>query len=100
MLEPQGDGRTRRAHLEHAARFSAPGAAEALAGPALPEEFADLWMGFVELGVSRPMPKGVPQRFSYAELDAWARLTGRSLSPTEVAILRELDALWLAPAKD
>lgn len=36
---------------------------------------------------------------SYTELDAWARLTGRTPQPWEVEWLCELDAIWLGPAR-
>lgn len=100
MMAPQPDGRTRRAHLQEAAKHHAKGAAEALAGPELPESCAHVWTWFCELAVSRPAPAApgqLPPRFTYAELDAWARLSGARPRPWEIALLRELDALWVSP---
>lgn len=37
---------------------------------------------------------------SFSELEAWARLTHRSLTPSEFITLRRLSMEWLAQAED
>lgn len=75
-----------------------PRAAEAeLKGPELPEAAAHVWGWFIELCASRQHGAYAVQSLTYAEIEAWSRLTGRALRPFEVAWLRTLDALWLAP---
>ena len=72
----------------------------ALEGPGLPEEIAYLWEWFRELDGARGSNGFGPMPVSYAELDAWARLTGRHTLPWEVRWLMLLDRIATsAPAK-
>lgn len=59
--------------------------------PPLPPETEHLWSWFITLHPSRP-----PDRpLSFPEIDAWARLTGETPAPWEVAALRAVDRAWL-----
>jgi len=89
------DGLTYRQHCE-AAAFLSPRARQELHGPALPAACAYVWTWFCELHAARGYHQAGPNPISYAELDAWARLTGRRLTPWEVAALRTLDQAWMA----
>jgi len=90
LSQPQNDGHSLREHLEVAARQN-DSIAEKLIGPDLPELFADLWEGFIELDRARGHG---PSPLSYSDIESWARLTGRRLSTLELALLIELDRLW------
>ena len=52
------------------------------------------WFG--ELAAARPSSGFGASPISYAEIRAWAELTGRRPLPLEVALLRRLDACFLA----
>mgnify|MGYP001627226070 CR=1 FL=1 len=68
----------------------------ALDVPPLPEEAEHIWAWFQELNLARTGSGFGPNPLSHAEIDAWARLTGRAPSPAEVQALRALDVCWLA----
>lgn len=95
MAEPQEDGQPKRAHLEVAARLSPVARAE-LVGPKLPEAAVHVWEWFLELNAARSAGEFGVAAITFAELEAWARLTGRDLRPHEVTWLRAIDRLWLA----
>jgi len=80
-----------REHLEAAARQGGP--RDGLDGPELPELFADLWVGFTELDRARGQSGFGPEPLAYSDIEAWARLTDRRLSPQDVALIVELDRL-------
>lgn len=86
-LERPVQGEPRRKHLQVAARRGVAAAAAALAGPELPEHVAYLWDWYLELNAAR-----APGHLTYVDIDAWARLTGRTPDPDEVRGLLELDA--------
>jgi hypothetical protein len=89
LAQPQGDGHTLREHYEAAARQD-PAHAQQLEGPDLPELYAWAWRAFLELDRTRgPGPAPI----AYADMEAWARLTGCKLSPEDVALIVELDQL-------
>jgi len=88
------DGHTYREHCERAAFLSAR-AREELQGPELPPGCGYVWTWFCELHAARGGNGYGPNPISYAEIEAWARLTGRHLTPWEVAALRVLDQVWM-----
>lgn len=99
------DGTPLRAHLENAARHSPALRRKLDAGPELPAECLYVWTWFCELNETRGMRAGpgglvLPQPLSFAELDAWARLTRRQLRAGETELLRAIDRIWLAPPED
>jgi hypothetical protein len=94
LAQPQGDGHSLRVHLEAAARQN--GQEPGLAGPELPDLYADLWEGFLELDRARGHGSFGPEPLAYADIESWARLTRRRLSPQDVALIVELDRLGFA----
>lgn len=89
-----------REHLEAAAKKGDRAAAARLRPPELPELFADLWGGFLELDRARGQSGFGPEPLAYSDIEAWARLTGRALSPQDVALIVELDRLGFAVRAD
>jgi hypothetical protein len=56
----------------------------------MPYGLLHVWGWFLELSATRPRGMGfVP--ISYAEIDAWARRTGRDPLPYEVQLIRRVD---------
>lgn len=64
--------------------------------PDLPENGAYLWEWFCELSSGRGNNGFGPLPLSWADMDAWARLTGNCPEPWETAILRSMDGVFLA----
>lgn len=93
------DNHSYREHCEAAARYGNPVAKAELQGPELPASLTYLWGWFLELHETRSGNGFGPNPFTYAEIDAWARLTGRALAPWEVGGLRALDRAWLVEPK-
>lgn len=93
-------GGTNRQHLEVKAKHSAI-ARKQLEDPEFPLGCAHVWIWFAELNEVRGGTAGtsgwIPSPIGFAEIDAWARLTQRQLSPSEIALLRSIDRIWLAP---
>lgn len=87
---PQADGYSLRQHYEAAARQGNPEAGRQLEGPELPYLHAELWGWFLELDRARGQG---PAALAYESIEAWARLTGRRLSPDDVALIVDLDRL-------
>lgn len=54
--------------------------------PAMPEHAAYLWGWYLEV-------RG-PGVLTFAEIDAWARLTGRPVTGEEALVLRSLDNIY------
>lgn len=95
MAQRQPDGHTLRHHLEAARAAGSGTAAGELAGPPAPRALY-LWHWFGELHAARRAGGFGPEPIAYADLDAWARLSGRYPRPWEVRWLMDLDAVWLA----
>ena len=60
-----------------------------------PEIFTDLWYWFLELNSGRTSNGFGANAISYSEIKAWSELTGRSLEPYQVSILKQLDRIVL-----
>ena len=67
-----------------------------LDGPGCARELLYLLEWFGELSAARGAGVAGPNPISFAEIAAWARLTGADPSPAEVQILRRIDAAFLA----
>lgn len=76
--------------------------AEAQTGVEIPElhqervpiEVAHIWEWFKDLHAARAASFG-PSPISYADIEAWARLTGRAPTRWEVSCIKRLDVCFL-----
>jgi hypothetical protein len=93
-------GGTNRQHLQVKAKHSEI-ARKQLEDPEIPPGCAHVWIWFSELNEVRGGAAGtsgwIPSPISFFEIESWARLTERQLSPSEIAMLRSIDRVWLAP---
>ena len=93
------DGSTERAHCEASARGKGKGAEESrarLVPPPLPEPLTYLFVWWTELHAARGQSMHGIAPLTYADLDAWARMTGRDPEPFETDLLLRLDATFRA----
>lgn len=67
-----------------------------LDGPACPPGFGYLLEWFGELSAARTSGAFGANPITFAEINAWAQLTGNEPTPTEVQIMRRLDVAVLA----
>lgn len=95
LAKPSGQGQTVGEHLEGLRRRTGRTPRELIPPPCPPAAIA-LWNDFLELDRARGSNGAGPNPIRYAEMDAWARLTGRTPSPREVRLYVELDRLVLA----
>lgn len=58
-----------------------------------------LWHWFADLSRTRTYHAAGPHPISYAEIEAYARLMQWPLEPRHVALIRELDAVWIDRAR-
>ncbi|MFO1104604.1 MAG: hypothetical protein U1E34_00775 [Amaricoccus sp.] len=63
--------------------------------PAIPEAGGPLWSAFLDLDATRGFHAAGPQPITFAEIEAWGRLTRTPLEPHHVAILRAMDVALL-----
>lgn len=66
----------------------------------MPAAAEHLWQWFVELDAARSSNGFGGNPIGFGEVEAWARLTGRSPRPWEVTALRRMDALRLELAAE
>lgn len=59
---------------------------------AVPEAGRLLWSAFHELDATRGYGESGPHPITFAEIDAWCRLTRTPLAPHHVAIVRAMDS--------
>lgn len=92
---PGEDGLSERDHLRQVARSL--GQDPDSVGPKTPPpvELGYVFAMFVELSAARGSTGFGPETLSFVEIDAWSRLTGTSLEPWEVRLIRDLDHVWL-----
>lgn len=67
-----------------------------LDGPSCPDELAYLWDWYCELAAARGSNGWGLNPICYAEIAAWAALTGRDPSPFEVGCIARLDRAELS----
>jgi len=67
---------------------------------AIPVELAYLFAWFTELSAARGSGGFGANPISYAEIDAWARLTGTAPTPFEISVIRLLDGALLRNLSD
>lgn len=61
----------------------------------MPELFCELWSWFLELHETRTSNRFGPNAISYSEIKAWSELTGRSILPHQVTLIKKLDRVVL-----
>jgi len=65
----------------------------------LPGSLAHLMDWYLDLRASHAPGPGGPSALTYAELDAWARLTRQEPTPWEIETLRAIDVAFFGVAK-
>ncbi|MEQ8292695.1 MAG: hypothetical protein RIA08_10855 [Roseovarius sp.] len=64
----------------------------------LPEGAAVLWNAFTALSHARTLGPVGPNPIQHSEIEAWARLMRMPLESRHVAILAEMDRIWMRDA--
>lgn len=64
--------------------------------PKLPDGCEQLWADFVSLHDCRGSTGFGPMRVTFADLDAWQRVTGNKLQAWEIDAIRRADNAYLA----
>ena len=99
MNTRQKDGATLRAHLTQAAKAGSKRAQEELAKAVVsPGPLGYLWSLFLELHNHRGSGGMGPSPITWPDLDAWQRLTRRTLAPWEFDLLGALDNVFFETA--
>lgn len=88
-MTPKGSKQTLRASLEHVAKQlkRKPRQLELLTAIDLPETTGYVWWWYQELFNGG--------KLTWQEIDAWSRLTRRTLLPWEVSTIRSIDTTYL-----
>jgi hypothetical protein len=95
-LAQKTEGMTLREHLEMAWKASGAMPARLADAPSLPMECREVWQSFLALRSSCPSSGFGPGRISFAEMDAYQRMTGDALAPWEVQAIRAADSAYMA----
>lgn len=91
-------GHAQRAHLRSlVARGKQP--ASVLRGPTCPESLRYLYGWARELHGRSGVTQFGLAPLTYGTIESWSRLTGRTVSPTEVIALMQLDGAMLFPGE-
>jgi hypothetical protein len=90
----QPDGATKRDHLESVERQTGKRPA-ALDGPELPAWGRHIFAAWIDLHAGRGGNGMGPNPIAWADLAAWAALTGTEPSPFEVRTIMAIDRAWL-----
>lgn len=69
--------------------------AEIESAPLPPAAIEHLWLWWHELHAGRRSNGWTPERLSWPDIEAWARLTGARPRPAEVRVLMQIDVEWL-----
>jgi hypothetical protein len=92
------ESRATRAALVHGDGSQQHEAALALLdGPAIPDSLGYVWQWFNDLDRVRAYTMSGPEPLNHTEIDAWARLTGRTPDALEVDALLMLDRVARSP---
>jgi len=89
---------TERDHLEQVAKQLGKQVEEieqANADAIFPDAASHIWSTFIELHDGRTYGMSGPNPISYDIIKAWCDLSGISLSPWEVELVKALDSIWL-----
>lgn len=95
LSAPQEDGKPLIEHLRAVERQTGRVHSMILTAPDLPEGLQSLWAHFLALHESRGSTGWGPARISFADIDAFQRVTMTPLSPWEVGCIRSLDSMWV-----
>lgn len=102
-ISPGADGTTLRDHIEQVCKQTGKTPEElglvedeADDAPEVPEGGEYLWIWFQELSAGRGNNGFGPTAISWADIEAWARLTAIELTPCETLTLRSMDAAFLS----
>lgn len=63
----------------------------------MPQIVEHIWRWFWSLSAKR---HSGPESISFAEIDAWALLTGETPNPNEVQMLMSMDSAWMNAMND
>lgn len=61
----------------------------------IPDALGHVWGWFTELSHARTAGFSGANPISFLEIEAWSRVTGTKLKPSEVFLLRQLDDVFL-----
>ena len=61
----------------------------------VPEAGRLYWRMFGELSAGRTYGMNGPNPLTWADIDAWARLSGWPVKSHQIAVLRAMDAVWI-----
>lgn len=92
------DGVPLRAHLEHLERVTGEEDPE-LRIPPFPEPIRRLWNKFLSLHEGRTYGINGVNPISYADIDAWMRVTNSCLDQWEVEAIFKIDKAWLRASR-
>lgn len=73
---------------------------ELLDAPGLPENCEQLWKDFLELHTSRGSGGFGPSRISFAEIDAFQRVTSTRLPAWQIAAIKRADDMFMMHAAE
>lgn len=90
---PKKDGSTLRSHYRNVERQTGK---QMFEEPLPPIDATHVWEWFWELNPGRTIgPMGDPGALTFAEIDAWARLTSANPEPWEIMALKQMDTAFL-----
>jgi hypothetical protein len=89
-----------RANLQRLVNLGRKDLLKQLEGPDFPIELGYLWEWFLEIRSAPRMTMEGAAALSWSDIDTWARLTDREVSPQEVNGLIALDYAFRNPPKE
>lgn len=66
-----------------------------LQAPDVDDSVIYIWTWFIELNAQRTSNGFSPNPIQFVDIQAWASLTKRDITPWELKTLRKLDSVWL-----
>jgi len=99
LLQTDDKGITQREHLEQVRKMTGH-APEELENPyEFPKLLSHVWSFFLQLSQARTQGFSGPNPISYPDIQSWKELTGNTINPYEVGILKRLDAIYLSSTR-
>ena len=99
LVKPDKDGHTQKAHLEQLQKQMGKKLPE-LEGPPFPSEVGFIWEAFLQLNDSRTMGTASANPIPYEAIKAFMEITYTVLSPRDIAVIKDLDKLYLKVMND